>query len=45
MSNYETLSVVLQVAIGAAAIATLIVYYHQLRVMSRQLSAMQESSR
>jgi hypothetical protein len=45
MSKYETISVALQVMLGLVAIATLILYYRQLRVMSVQLSTMQESSR
>jgi hypothetical protein len=45
MSSYESASIYLQIAIGVVAICTLAVYYHQLRVMSRQLSAMQESSK
>jgi hypothetical protein len=45
MSVYETISVALQVTIGVVAFATLFLYYRQLRVMSGQLSAMQESSK
>lgn len=45
MSNYETVSVALQIVLGVVAFATLFLYYRQLRVMSIQLTAMQESSR
>lgn len=45
MSTYEKLTLLLQAIIGVAAFATLAVYYHQLRVMSKQLAAMQEASR
>ncbi len=45
MSNYETISVALQVVLGVVAFVTLFLYLRQLRVMSTQLTAMQESSR
>jgi len=45
MSTYETISVALQVIIGVVAFGTLFFYYRQLRVMSAQLSAVQESSK
>lgn len=45
MSDYEKISVCIQVLIGVIAFATLFVYYRQLRVMSGQLFAMQESSK
>ncbi|MDD1621293.1 MAG: hypothetical protein LUQ11_07410 [Methylococcaceae bacterium] len=45
MSNYECSSIILQVLISFVAFGTLVVYYRQLKVMSRQLNAMQESSR
>lgn len=44
MTLYEKISVGLQVAFGVIAVATLVVYYRQLRVMSRQLTTMQEAS-
>lgn len=45
MSNYELASIVLQIVISLAAFGTLYIYSRQLKVMSRQLTAMQESSR
>ena len=45
MSTYELSSIILQVLISFAAFGTLFVYYRQLQVMSRQLNAIQESSR
>lgn len=45
MTCYEGLSVLLQVFIAVVATATCVVYYYQLSVMSRQLNAMQESSK
>lgn len=45
MTTYEQLTLILQAIIGVAAFFTLAVYYHQLRVMSKQLAAMQEASR
>lgn len=45
MSRYENLSLIVQAVLIAVGAVTCIVYYLQLRVMSRQLSAMQESSK
>lgn len=45
MNTFEKLTLLLQTILGFAAFATLAVYYHQLRVMSKQLATMQESSR
>ncbi len=45
MTCYEGLSILLQVFIAVVATATCVVYFYQLRVMSKQLSAMQESSK
>jgi hypothetical protein len=45
MTPYEIATLVLQSLIALGAFATLAVYYFQLRVMGRQLVAMQESSR
>lgn len=45
MATYETATLVLQSVIAVGAFATLAVYYYQLRVMGRQLVAMQDSSR
>lgn len=45
MLNYELSSIILQILISVAAFGTLFVYFRQLRVMSGQLNAMQESSR
>jgi hypothetical protein len=45
MTCYEKSSLVIQVLLGLVATATCLVYYYQLRVMSHQLSAMQESSK
>ncbi|MDD4347735.1 MAG: hypothetical protein PHF70_01410 [Opitutales bacterium] len=45
MTYYEGLSVLLQSFIAVVATATCVVYYCQLRIMFRQLSAMQESSK
>jgi hypothetical protein len=45
MTNYELASIILQLLTSIAAFGVLLVYHRQLRVMSGQLSAMQESSR
>jgi hypothetical protein len=44
MSTYENLTLALQAIVAVAAFATLAVYYHQLKIMGRQLGAMQKSS-
>lgn len=45
MSTYEVWSLVAQAIIIVVATATVAVYYRQLRVMGRQLTSMQDSSR
>jgi hypothetical protein len=45
MTTYEVWSLVAQTIIIAVATATVVVYYRQLRVMGRQLTSMQDSSR
>lgn len=45
MTCYEGWSLVAQAFIAVVATATVIVYYRQLRVMGKQLTAMQDSSR
>lgn len=45
MTCYEGLSILLQIFIAVVATATCVVYFYQLRVMSGQLAAMQESSK
>lgn len=44
MTTYETWTLVLQGAVAIAVFATLLVYYHQLRVMADQLRTMQKTS-
>lgn len=45
MNKYECISLLIQIFIAVVATLTCIVYYFQLRVMFRQLNAMQESSK
>jgi hypothetical protein len=45
MSNYEKISIGLQVLVGLVALITLWLYYLQLRAMSAQLAAMQEAAK
>ena len=45
MTTYEQTSLALQLVVVVGAFATLGVYYHQLKVMAGQLSAMQDTSR
>jgi hypothetical protein len=45
MSQYEQVSLILQAIVAVGAFATLGIYYHQLKVMSGQLTTMQEASR
>ena len=45
MTYYELATLILQGVIAIAAFATLAVYYHQLRVMDKQLQATQASAR
>lgn len=45
MTTYELLSLVVQGVSGAAIVGTFIVYYHQLRAMQGQLSALRDSSK
>ncbi|QKO22696.1 hypothetical protein [Rhodoferax sp. BAB1] len=45
MTLYEKTTLALQLVVAVGVFATLGVYYHQLKVMAKQLSAMQDSSR
>lgn len=45
MSKYELVTLILQALVTLATFGALFVYYRQLRVMSRQLLSMQETSR
>lgn len=45
MSTYELATLILQALVAVATFGALIVYYRQLRVMSRQLLSMEETSR
>jgi len=45
VSKYEYVTLILQALVAIATFGALFVYYRQLRVMSRQLVSMQETSR
>lgn len=45
MSTYESATLILQGLVAIATFGTLLVYYHQLRVMSGQLISMQETTK
>jgi hypothetical protein len=45
MTQYETLTLLLQLIVGVAAFVTLLFLYKQLRVMQDQLLAMQETTK